>query len=180
MPRLTLPQSRPAPGNRAALELDSDTPLEWFASAEAVKTAEAILSYQTPTGGWSKAVDYAAGPRQPGTHWTSQEGDAWHYCGTFDNRTTTEQIKFLAGVATATKRDDAKAGAIRCIEYLLEAQYPNGGCRRTTPWSQAITRPSRSMTTPWCMFWSAERHLVENAHLCLCGRCPAPACPSSL
>ncbi len=147
--KLSLPASHRPPGNRAELELDSDTPLEWFATAEAAKTAEAILSYQTPTGGWSKAVDYTTGPRRPGTHWSNQSDDGWHYCGTFDNRTTTEQIKFLAGVATATKRDDAKAGAIRGIEYLLEAQYPNGGWPQNYPvesgYHEAITLNDNAM-----------------------------------
>ncbi len=122
-----------APGNRAGLKLDSDTPEAWFASDEARKLAEAIVSYQTPAGGWSKAVDYKAGPRQPGTHWSSQKGDLWHYCGTFDNRTTTEQIKLLAGVHSATKRDDAKTAALRGLEYVFEAQYPNGGWPQNYP-----------------------------------------------
>lgn len=146
---LALPQSRPAPDKRLELELSSDTPLEWFASAETGKLADAILSYQTPTGGWSKAVDYTKGPRQPGTHWTSQKGDAWHYCGTFDNRSTTEQIKLLAGVATTTKREDAKAGAIRGIQYLLEAQFPNGGWPQNYPvesgYHEAITLNDNAM-----------------------------------
>ena len=136
-------EAKPAPGNRAEFEHDSDTPAEWFASAENQKLAEIIISYQTPTGGWSKAVDYTKGPRQPGTHWTAQTGDAWHYCGTFDNRTTTEQIKFLAGVFTATKRDDVKAALMKGLEYVFAAQYPNGGWPQNFPvergYHEAIT-----------------------------------------
>jgi thioesterase domain-containing protein len=58
-------EAKPAPGNRAEFE-----------SVENQKLAEVVISYQTPTGGWSKAVDYTKGPRQPGTHWTAQKGDA--------------------------------------------------------------------------------------------------------
>ena len=123
----TKAEAKPAPGNRAEFVFDSDTPTEWFASAENQKLADIVISYQTPSGGWSKAVDYAKGPRQPGTHWTAQTGGAWHYCGTFDNRTTTEQIKFLAGVFTATKRDDVKAALMKGLDYVFAAQYPNGG-----------------------------------------------------
>jgi len=72
----TKAEAKPAPGNRAEFEHDSDTPAEWFASTENQKLAEIVISYQTPTGGWSKAVDYTKGPRQPGTHWTAQTGDA--------------------------------------------------------------------------------------------------------
>ncbi len=139
----TKAEAKPAPGNRAEFEHDSDTPTEWFASAENQKLAEIVISYQTPTGGWSKAVDYTKGPRQPGTHWTAQTGDAWHYCGTFDNRTTTEQIKFLAGVFTATKRDDVKAALMKGLDYVFAAQYPNGGWPQNYPvergYHEAIT-----------------------------------------
>ncbi|MFC5455265.1 pectate lyase [Prosthecobacter fluviatilis] len=133
----------PAPGNRKEFEFDSDTPAEWFGSTENQKLAEIVISYQTPTGGWSKAVDYSQGPRQPGTHWTAQKGDAWHYCGTFDNRTTTEQLKFLAGVFTATKREDVKAALLKGLDYVFAAQYPNGGWPQNYPiergYHEAIT-----------------------------------------
>lgn len=136
-------KSAPAPGNRKEFEFDSDTPAEWFASEENQKLAEIVISYQTPTGGWSKAVDYTRGPRQPGTHWTAQTGDAWHYCGTFDNRTTTEQLKFLAGVFTATKREDVKAALLKGLDYVFAAQYPNGGWPQNYPiergYHEAIT-----------------------------------------
>ena len=139
----TKTEPKPAPGNRAEFEFDSDTPAEWFASAENQKLAEIVVSYQTPTGGWSKAVDYTKGSRQPGMHWTAQTGDAWHYCGTFDNRTTTEQIKFLAGVFTATKRDDVKAALMKGLDYVFAAQYPNGGWPQNYPvergYHEAIT-----------------------------------------
>jgi len=139
----TKAEAKPAPHNRAEFEHDSDTPAEWFASAENQKLAEIVISYQTPTGGWSKAVDYTKGPRQTGMHWTSQTGDEWHYCGTFDNRTTTEQIRFLAGVFTATKRDDVKAALLKGLDYLFAAQYPNGGWPQNYPvergYHEAIT-----------------------------------------
>ena len=139
----TQAEAKPAPGNRAEFEHDNDTPAEWFASAENQKLAEVVISYQTPTGGWSKAVDYTKGPRQPGTHWTAQTGDAWHYCGTFDNRATTEQIKFLAGVFTATKREDVKAALMKGLDYVFAAQYPNGGWPQNYPvergYHEAIT-----------------------------------------
>ncbi|MES2596368.1 MAG: pectate lyase [Verrucomicrobiota bacterium] len=92
----------------------------------------------------------AAGPRQPGTQWTSQTGNAWHYCGTFDNRTTTEQLKFLAAVFTATKREDVKSALMRGLEYVFAAQYPNGGWPQNYPvergYHEAITLNDDAMT----------------------------------
>ena len=146
---LGLPQSKPAPSGGEQLALDSDTPAEWFAVPEAQKLADVVISYQTPAGGWSKSVNYAVGKRQLGTHWTSGKGDAWHYCGTIDNRSTTEQIKLLAGVYAATQRIDARDAALRGIDYLLEAQYPNGGWPQNYPiesgYHEAITLNDNAM-----------------------------------
>ena len=144
-----LPSSKPAPTNSEEFEFPSKVDSRFFASEDAAKLADAVLSYQTPTGGWSKAVDYAKGARPCGTHWTTQSGDGWHYCGTLDNRSTTEQMEFLAKVHLATKRTDCRKAVERGLEWLLAAQFPNGGF----PSSPATTRPSRSMTTPWCMPW---------------------------
>lgn len=147
--KLGQPTATPAPGSRAEFELDSDTPESWFASDEAKALADAAISYQTPTGGWSKGIDYKAGPRAPGTHWTNSQGDAWHYCGTFDNRSTTEQLKLLAGVYSATKRDDVRAALQRGLDYVFEAQYPNGGWPQNYPiesgYHEAITLNDNAM-----------------------------------
>jgi len=72
----------------------------WFASDEAKQLANTVLSYQTPTGGWSKHIGFNKGPRQPGMQWTSQNepGQPAHYVATFDNGSTTEEMYFLANV----------------------------------------------------------------------------------
>ncbi|HSI63528.1 MAG TPA: pectate lyase, partial [Candidatus Saccharimonadia bacterium] len=141
--QLGLPASKAAPGKGAEFEMESKVPPAWYGSAEALKIADAVLSYQTPTGGWSKAIDYTAGPRTAGTQWTSNADNPWHYCGTLDNRSTTEQITFLAQVHAASQREDAKAGALRGIEWLLAAQFPNGGWPQVYPvepgYHEAIT-----------------------------------------
>ncbi|MBL9116635.1 MAG: pectate lyase [Verrucomicrobiaceae bacterium] len=144
-----LAASAPAPASKAELEVDSDTPPEWFAGENAQKLASGIISYQTPTGGWSKAVDFTQQPRIPDMHWTSNEGNPWHYCGTIDNRATTEPIKILAGVYSATKREDALAALKRGLDYLFEAQYPNGGWPQNYPlesgYHEAITLNDNAM-----------------------------------
>jgi PelA/Pel-15E family pectate lyase len=141
--------SQPAPNRSSEFEIDGDTPAEWFSKPENRQLAGVLISYQTPTGGWSKAVDYETGPRSPGTHWTSQKGEGWHYCGTIDNRTTTEQIKFLAGVRTAAGDEAAGAAALKGIDYLLEAQYPNGGWPQVYPvesgYHEAVTLNDNAM-----------------------------------
>ncbi len=138
-----LRESKPAPSKSVMLEIPSNATKDWFASDANRQLTEVVLSYQTPTGGWSKAIDYSAGVRAPGGHWTSQSGAGWHYCGTLDNRGTTSQILFLAGVFNATGREDAKVAALKGVEWLLAAQYPSGGWPQNYPvesgYHEAIT-----------------------------------------
>ena len=107
----------------------------WFASDEAKRLADVVLSYQTPTGGWSKHTGYSEGKRKRGMQWTSQNepGRKPHYVATFDNRATTEEMHFLAGVWHATKREDCKQGFIKGLNFVLAAQYPNGGWPQVYP-----------------------------------------------
>ncbi|RBP39681.1 PelA/Pel-15E family pectate lyase [Roseimicrobium gellanilyticum] len=135
--------SKPAPTDSERFVCPTKVAASYFASPEAATLASVILSYQTPAGAWSKAVDYSKGARPRGTHWTTQSEAGWHYCGTLDNYSTTEQIKFLALVDQATKREDCRAGALRGLEWLLAAQFPNGGWPQVYPlesgYHEAIT-----------------------------------------
>lgn len=136
-------KSAPAPSNSKEFEPDNDVPESWYLTDEAGKLTEVVLSYQTPSGGWSKSIDYSRGPRAKGTHWTSQNGDGWHYCGTLDNRSTTEQIRFLARVYKHTKNETVKQAALKGLQWLFDAQYPNGGWPQNYPiesgYHEAIT-----------------------------------------
>ena len=107
----------------------------WYAGDEAKHITAAVLSYQTPTGGWSKHTGYTKGPRQPGMQWTSQNepGQKAHYVATFDNGSTTEQLHFLANVWLATNREDCKAAFIKGLNFILAAQFPNGGWPQVYP-----------------------------------------------
>jgi PelA/Pel-15E family pectate lyase len=107
----------------------------WFAGTEAEQLADAVLSYQTPTGGWSKHTGYSRGLRLPGMQWTSQNepGQKPHYVATFDNGSTTAEMYFLANMWHATKREDCKAGFIKGLKFILAAQYPNGGWPQVYP-----------------------------------------------
>jgi len=98
---------------------------EWFASDSAQAIARSILTYQTPSGGWSKHVDFAAGPRAPGQSYYS-ETDEWRWIATLDNEATTAEMRFLA-LADRARPDPAyRAAFARGLEYLLAAQMPTG------------------------------------------------------
>lgn len=108
----------------------------WYASEEARRIADHIVNWQTPAGGWTKGGDYTRN-RQP----ADDHHDAWS-CGTFDNDSTIHEMRYLALVITATGRDAAVAAArpeawrtgfARGLEYILAAQYPNGGFPQVYP-----------------------------------------------
>ena len=96
----------------------------WYASEDARRIADAVISYQSPSGGWSKRLDFAAGSRQPGQGY-SAEGD-WSYVATFDNDATVSQMQFLSRVFDAAGKTSDQAAFARGLAYILRAQYPNG------------------------------------------------------
>jgi PelA/Pel-15E family pectate lyase len=106
----------------------------WFASAEAGRLADVLISFQAPCGGWSKHVASDAA-RRPGMQWTSQSapGTPARYLATIDNGATTGQIRFLAEVWRSNGRDDCRDAARRGVDYLLAAQFPNGGWPQVHP-----------------------------------------------
>ena len=94
-------------------------------SDSARRMADAMLSYQTPSGGWSKHVDFNAGPRATGQSFFS-ENESWQYIATVDNDATTSEMRFLMRAADAGGRSEYRAAVTRGVQYLLAAQFPNG------------------------------------------------------
>lgn len=106
-------------------------PAAWFAGAGARKIADNLLSWQTPSGGWTKNTAMKKRPRAPGQRW-SPWGE-WGYVATIDNKATTSQIEFLARAASATGKDTYRDAAGRGMRYLLAAQMPCGGWPQVFP-----------------------------------------------
>jgi PelA/Pel-15E family pectate lyase len=90
----------------------------WFAGEEAKRIAANILSYQSDAGGWPKNLDTSA---------ALCRGDRKELKPTFDNGATTDELRFLARMVKATKDDRCRAAVTKGIEYILKAQYRNGG-----------------------------------------------------
>lgn len=98
-----------------------DQPPEWYATDAARAVAATVVRYQTPAGGWPKNVDMTAAPSadflaDPGAH-----------APTIDNGATTTQLELLARVLAAGDDPVLRAAFDRGFDYLLAAQYPNGG-----------------------------------------------------
>jgi beta-galactosidase len=97
-------------------------PEDWYGSEEAVRLADTVLLYQTDSGGWPK-----------NTEMTEPPGDAYgkrsdsERAPTIDNSATTRPLLFLAQVHAANSDSRWAESLQRGLNYLLDAQYPNGG-----------------------------------------------------
>lgn len=94
------------------------------------RLGDIVASFQTPTGGWSKNLDFRR-PRAAGEGYTAD--DSWAWVGTFDNGATIGPLRVLAE-AYATHGDARHAAAFqRGLAYLLLAQFPSGGWPQVYP-----------------------------------------------
>jgi PelA/Pel-15E family pectate lyase len=91
----------------------------WYSSPEALQLADTVILHQSPEGGWPKNtrldISPAVAPVDDGVK------------NTFDNEGTTLPMAFLAQVITASGRPSDRAAFDRGLDYVLAAQYPNGG-----------------------------------------------------
>jgi len=98
---------------------------EFYTTDEAVRIADNVVLYQRDTGGWPKGTDMAKPLGEEGK--ASIRKAKNRKDSTLDNSATHTQIRYLAEVYYATKFDRFRQGLIKGVDYLLEAQYPNGG-----------------------------------------------------
>jgi PelA/Pel-15E family pectate lyase len=122
----------------------------WYAGTNAVRIANIIVSFQTPAGGWSKNLNLTAQPRAPGQSFAPDNNSRypgtndfdsappshWDYVGTFDNNATVTELRFLAKVIAAGGTNQLMrfgASFERGLDYIFDAQYPNGGWPQVWP-----------------------------------------------
>jgi PelA/Pel-15E family pectate lyase len=98
---------------------------EWYASADAVRVADNVLLYQRETGGWPKNIDMAVVLSEQGKAEIVKQKGADD--SLIDNGATYTQMAYLARVFNATKQSRFKESFIKGFDYLLKAQYENGG-----------------------------------------------------
>jgi PelA/Pel-15E family pectate lyase len=138
------------PAGFSARSMPLDREPSWYACYEARHIADVIVSFQTPAGGWGKNIDMSKKARHPGEAFTSNNlskflgkddfdrprEPEWNYVGTIDNDATTTQLKFLAKTINAVGPTNAKAyrsSFAKGMNYLFEAQFPNGGWPQVWP-----------------------------------------------
>lgn len=98
---------------------------EWYSSDEAVRIADNVLLYQHDTGGWPKNIDMAKVlTEREKASIVKRKSDT---DSNIDNGATYTQLVYLARVFTARKVERHKDAFLKGIDYLLKAQYANGG-----------------------------------------------------
>ena len=98
---------------------------QWYGTSEAIRIADNLLLYQFPSGGWPKNIDMAEvldGAQKQYLKSINHLDSA-----TIDNSTTYTQVRYLARVFTATGLVRFRNSFFKGFEYLLKAQYENGG-----------------------------------------------------
>lgn len=102
---------------------------DWFTSQEGKRVMDVILSFQTPSGGWSKRTDMSKAPRKPGQAFGVEKG----YIPTFDNGATSTQLQLLAQAYQVTGDARYAAAFTKGLGFIITAQYPNGGWPQNYP-----------------------------------------------
>ena len=110
----------------------------FYTTGEAVRIADNVLLYQRNTGGWQKGIDMArilSEQDKAKLRKAKSRKDS-----TLDNGATHTQIRYLAKVYYATRLERFRQALLRGIDYLLEAQYSNGGWPQTYPWLRGYSK----------------------------------------
>jgi pectinesterase len=98
----------------------------WFATNEAKEVAENVLLYQRNIGGWPKNIQM----QNPLSEVEKQKlialkADAKGL--TTDNKATSQEMLFLSKMYAQVPDERYKNAFLSGLDYLLEAQYENGG-----------------------------------------------------
>lgn len=100
--------------------------VSWFASAEAKQIAENVLIYQRNSGGWPKNVQMhkplSEEKKEVLIALKTQEKGA-----TTDNGATIQEMLYLSKMYRQIPDLRYKKSFLKALDYLLEAQYQNGG-----------------------------------------------------
>ncbi len=104
---------------------------DWFKSAEAEKAISCVLTWQSEVGSWPKNQDNTRKE-------FSGERAALH--GTFDNGSTTDELRFLARAFRVTGDKRCESAFLLGLDHIFKAQYANGGWPQYFPLSKDYQR----------------------------------------
>jgi PelA/Pel-15E family pectate lyase len=110
---------------------------DWYRSADALRIAENVVLWQRHTGGWPKNIDMAR-PLSDDERAKLRDEQKLDD-STIDNDASAVQIRFLATVVAAGGAKFRPA-LLAGLEYLLAAQYANGGWPQYFPLRKDYSR----------------------------------------
>jgi len=96
-----------------------------YDESDYAKIADNIIYFQRDNGGWPKNYDMKAILTPEQIKAVVETKSVLHT--TFDNATTYTHIYYLAQVYTLTKTEKYKEACLKGIDFILHAQYANGG-----------------------------------------------------
>ncbi len=106
---------------------------------EAKRIADNLVLYQLESGAWQKNVYFPA--EITAEHKKEISANKKHVeWGTIDNGSTTTEIIYLSKMYNVVRDEKYKKAALKGIEYLLEAQYENGGWPQFYPNAKGYAR----------------------------------------
>ena len=104
---------------------------EWYASDDAKVIADTVLKYQFPSGGWAKNQEWQ---KELKKYEIAERMEIWKQLksddgvgSTIDNGATTTEMLFLANMYVATGEKKYRKAFLKGLQFLLDAQYDNGG-----------------------------------------------------
>ncbi len=98
---------------------------DWYQQKDAQHIADNIILFQRESGGWPKNINMARDltPNEV----RIVKNNKTNKDATIDNSTTYTQLRFLAKIYQATHKEKYLRSFNKGVDYLMEAQYPNGG-----------------------------------------------------
>lgn len=109
-----------------------------YPESEYTKIADNIICFQRNNGGWPKNYDMRAVLTQEQINQVIETKSVYHT--TFDNATTYTHTYYLAQVYTLTKTEKYKEACLKGIDFILKAQYSNGGWPQYFPLEKGYSR----------------------------------------
>ena len=121
--------------------------------------ADALIAGQHPRGGWNYVID-TAGEASLRKWYDEVGGNAWrleefqHYYGnaTFDDAGTAEASQLLLRVYLEKRERKYRAPLDKAIQFVLDAQYPNGGWPQRFPFVENGGLHGNPDYTPYITF----------------------------
>lgn len=107
-----------------------EKPDAWFRSGEGKTAVSNVLSWQAESGSWPKNQNNSAKP------YSGKKKET----GTFDNGSTTDELRFLARGFEVTGDAACRDAFLLGYDHILKAQYPNGGWPQYYPLSKQYHR----------------------------------------